>query len=217
MKLIVGLGNPGPRYSDSRHNVGFRIVDHVARLQGVSLDEERFGGRYGEGFVPLASDTPADARSEPLAFLEPMTFMNRSGESIAAALEGLREVDPGRDLLVVVDDLDLPLGRIRVRPRGGAGGHNGLQDVIASLESREFARLRFGIGRPEGVQVDEKRREIVDFVLEGFLPDEERLLADRIPRAAEAAVTCLRDGAAVAMDRFNAFEPRGAESPANDD
>ena len=202
MKLLVGLGNPGPRYAGSRHNVGFRIVDHLARAQGVALEEERFHGRYGAGVVPLAPDAPAYARREPLAFLEPVTFMNRSGGAIAAALAGLPEVEPSRDLLVVLDDLDLPLGRIRVRPRGGASGHNGLEDVISCLESGEFARLRFGIGRPED---PEGKEGVIDFVLDGFLPEEQRLVADRIPTAAEAAITYLREGPVVAMDRFNSL------------
>jgi PTH1 family peptidyl-tRNA hydrolase len=207
VKLVVGLGNPGPRYADARHNIGFRIVDHLARAQEVVLDAARFHGRYGEGFVPLAPDAPAHADPCRLAFLEPMTFMNRSGRAIAAALAGLPEVEPAQDLLVVHDDLDLPLGRIRIRPRGGAGGHNGLADVISCLETEEFARLRFGIGRPEG---PESNQGVIDFVLDGFHPEEQRLLADRIPTAADAAVMCLRDGPAAAMDRFNSFLAEGS-------
>jgi len=198
VKLVVGLGNPGPRYRDSRHNVGFRIVEHLARAQGVEICEERFLGLYGEGYVPPSDEGAPDAPAEPLAFLEPQTFMNRSGDSVAAALAGLPDVDPAADLLVVYDDLDLPLGRIRVRPRGGAGGHNGLADVIERLETKEFPRLRFGIGRPAA------RDGVVDFLLDAFAPGEHRLLAERVPRAAEAALVCLRDGPKIAMDRFNA-------------
>jgi PTH1 family peptidyl-tRNA hydrolase len=211
VKLVVGLGNPGPRYEDSRHNVGFRIVDQLARDQGVELREARFCGRYGTGVVPPSRVSERAACPEPLAFLEPLTFMNRSGEAIVAALAGLPEVDSTQDLLVVYDDLDLPLGRIRVRPRGGAGGHNGLADVIAHLGSREFARLRFGIGRPAGSSLLENRQGVVDFVLDGFEPEEQPLLSDRIPRAAQAALVCLRDGASAAMDRFNADPDQVAE------
>ena len=103
-----------------------------------------------------------------------------------------------------MENLDLPLGRIRVRPRGGAGGHNGLGDVIERLGSRDFARLRFGIGRPEG------RDGVVDFVLDGFSPEEKRVLDERLPVAAEAALTCLREGPVIAMDRFNA-DPSAAD------
>jgi len=211
VKLVVGLGNPGPRYADSRHNVGFRILDHLAAAQGVALDQKRFGGHYGTGLVPRASDAPAPGHPEPLAFLEPTTFMNRSGTAVAAALAGLPEVAASRDLLIVVDDLDLPLGRIRIRPRGGAGGHNGLADVIACLESQEFARLRFGIGRPEDSDGGEKSQNVIDFVLDGFDPEEQNLLSDRISAAADAAVSCLREGPSAAMDRFNADPDGGAE------
>ena len=210
MKLVVGLGNPGPRYRDSRHNVGFRIVEHLARAQGVEIAQQRFLGLCGEGFVPRGLDErldrEADAPAEPLVFLQPTTFMNRSGGAVAAALEALPDIDPAADLLVVYDDLDLPLGRIRLRPDGGPGGHNGLTDVIEQLETRDFARLRFGIGRPDGCE------PVIDFVLDAFEHDERRILDERVPTAAEAAIVCLRDGPTVAMDRFNA-DPAPAEEP----
>lgn len=209
MKLVVGLGNPGPRYARSRHNVGFRVVEHLARDQGLDLDAERFLGRYAEGFLPPAPGSDADA--ERLGLLEPATFMNRSGDAVAAAVAELVELDPGRDLVVVYDDLDLPLGRLRLRPRGGAGGHRGVQSVIDALGTRDFPRLRFGIGRPDpGAAPGEPHaprepdREVVDFVLDAFSADEERVLAARVPVAAEAALVLLRDGAEVAMGRFNA-------------
>lgn len=215
MKLVVGLGNPGSRYADSRHNIGSRILNQLATAQGVALDQELFSGRYGTGFVPLAPGAPVSGDPESVAFLVPTTFMNRSGAAVAAALAGLPEVEASRDLLVVYDDLDLPLGRIRVRPRGGAGGHNGLADVIACLESQEFARLRFGIGRPEGSEVGDKKQTVIDFVLDGFGPDEQSLLSERISTAADAALTCLRDGPSVAMDQFNA-DPDGIVEPDGD-
>lgn len=208
MKLVVGLGNPGPRYAGSRHNIGFQILARLAAAQGVALDQERFYGRYGTGFVPHAPGEAAGERPEPLAVLEPATFMNRSGAAVAAALGGLPEVEADRDLIVVYDDLDLPLGRIRVRPRGGDGGHNGLADVIACLGSQQFARLRFGIGRPDGPDLGQKQQSVIDFVLDEFDPEEQRLLSDRVATAAEAVISCLREGPSVAMDRFNA-DPDG--------
>jgi PTH1 family peptidyl-tRNA hydrolase len=195
VKLVVGLGNPGPRYAASRHNVGFRIVDRLASEQARAIDEPRFLGRFAQGFVP--SLAAAGGPSEPLGFLKPETFMNRSGDAVAAAVRGLSEIEPSRDLLVVYDDLDLPLGRIRLRPRGGPGGHNGMTSVIEALGTRDFARLRFGIGRPDGPT------SVVDYVLEPFSPVEERILADRVPAAAAAAATLLAAGPALAMDRFN--------------
>ena len=203
MKLVVGLGNPGPRYAGSRHNVGFRIVDRLAAAQGFEFDQERFGGRCATGHLPLVRSAELASGSEPLVLLEPLTFMNRSGGSVAAALASLPEVEPSQDLLIVHDDLDLPLGRIRIRPRGGAGGHRGLGDIIESLESNEFARLRFGIGRPVADAGTEPRQSVVDFVLDGFEPEEQQLLTERMSAATEAVWTFLRQGASVAMDRFN--------------
>jgi PTH1 family peptidyl-tRNA hydrolase len=137
--------------------------------------------------------------------------MNRSGEAVALALAAHPSLDPARDLMLVYDDLDLPLGRLRLRPRGGAGGHRGVASVIEALATRDLPRLRFGIGRPEAPG-EEARNEVVDFVLDAFSEPEEQLLAERIPLAAEAAVTLLRDGAVAAMDRFNANGPTGSDS-----
>jgi PTH1 family peptidyl-tRNA hydrolase len=217
VKLIVGLGNPGPRYASSRHNVGFRIVDHLARAQGVEVLEERFEGLYAEGFVPPPVVAGVDGvdgvdggDAEHLGILKPTTFMNRSGDSVALALSAFPDVQPERDLLVVYDDLDLPLGRIRLRPRGGAGGHNGMGSIIEALGRQDFARLRFGIGRPQAPEGSssegrgEGRGQVIDFVLDGFDAQEDRVLAERIPTAGAAAETLLAEGAAAAMDRFNA-------------
>jgi PTH1 family peptidyl-tRNA hydrolase len=206
VKLVVGLGNPGPRYAASRHNVGFRVVEHLARSRGLHLDTPRFAGRYAEGVLD------PEAPAERLGLLEPETFMNRSGDAVAQALDALPGVDPARDLVVVYDDLDLPLGRLRVRPRGGAGGHRGLADVIERLGSREFPRVRFGIGRPTADPSGERRGPVVDFVLDAFSAEEERVLSERIPVAAEAVVSALCEGVATAMDRFN----RAPDAPSGD-
>jgi PTH1 family peptidyl-tRNA hydrolase len=205
VKLVVGLGNPGPRYAESRHNVGFRVALAVAGAVGISFFDERFHGHWAEGLVGGAASVD---RQEPLGVLLPGTFMNRSGEAVARALGAWPDLEPARDLLVVYDDLDLPLGRLRLRPRGGAGGHRGVADVIDRLGSKEFARLRFGIGRPL-VSGEEPRAEVVDFVLDAFSEDEEALLSERIPLAAEAALAWCREGVVVAMDRYNG-ELRGA-------
>ncbi len=205
MKLVVGLGNPGPRYVASRHNVGFRVVAALARSQGLDVARERFLGRFVEGTLPAGPGETAapDAVPTRLGMLLPLTFMNRSGASVAAALEQLPGVDPARDLVVVYDDLDLPLGRLRLRPDGGAGGHRGMADVLDAVGSRDVPRVRFGIGRP-AEPGDDARGEVVDFVLDAFSSEEEQLLAERIPLAADAAVSLLRDGATTAMDRYNA-------------
>ena len=139
MKLIVGLGNPGPRYRLTRHNVGVRVLDAVASGAGIALCERRFSGRFGEGALG----------GERVGLLAPETWMNRSGEAVAQALAALPSVDPAFDLFVVFDDADLPLGRLRVRARGSSGGHNGLADILDRLGSEAVPRLRFGIGRSD--------------------------------------------------------------------
>lgn len=192
MKLVVGLGNPGPRYAGTRHNVGFRVVDRLAERCGVALDEERFQGRFGSGWLPRVGE-----ETLALGLLEPLTYMNLSGTSVAEALEVLPVADPTTDLLLVFDDVDLPFGRLRVRPGGGPGGQRGVADVIAALGRQDFARLRFGVGRPEG------GLDTADWVLSPFTPDEAARLAGRLDAAAEAIEIALVDGVPAAMNRFN--------------
>jgi PTH1 family peptidyl-tRNA hydrolase len=128
--LVVGLGNPGPRYVATRHNIGFRILECFGRQQGIALLADRFFGRYGSGRV-------GDLE---VGLLAPQIFMNRSGQAVSAALRAFPELDPAADLLVLYDDLDLPLGRIRLRPAGGVGGHRGMADVADEIATREFPR-----------------------------------------------------------------------------
>jgi PTH1 family peptidyl-tRNA hydrolase len=194
MKLIVGLGNPGPRYAGTRHNVGFRIVEALAARHRIAVNEDRFEGRFGAGRV-------GDVE---VAILEPQTFMNDSGECVARALRGLGIDDPARDLLVVYDDVDLPLGRLRIRPSGGDGGHQGMRDIVARLDRQDFARLRFGIGRSGS------GAGTTAHVLERFAPEEEELLAERIPAAAAAVEAVLLEGVVAAMNRVNAAPPEVA-------
>ncbi len=188
MKLVVGLGNPGPRYAPTRHNVGFRVVDQLAARRQIPLAEDRFRGRFGRGtFAGIE-----------LGLLEPLTWMNLSGDAVAEALAGLPVAEPAADLLVVLDDVDLPFGRLRLRPGGGGGGHRGLDHVIERLGTRDFPRLRFGIGRPEGPV------ETSDWVLTRFSPEEERALAEHVARAADAVEAALCLGLPAAMNRYNA-------------
>ena len=187
VKLVVGLGNPGGRYRGTRHNVGYRVVETLAERARIVLDEERYDGRFGQGRVA----------GIPVALLLPETFMNESGGAVVEALRGLGLSDPGRDLLVVLDDIDLPLGRLRLRPGGGDGGQRGLRDILHRLGREDIARLRFGVGRPpEGV--DPTR-----WVLAGFDRTEEAVLRRALPRAADAVASWLSEGIATAMDRFN--------------
>lgn len=192
MKLVVGLGNPGRRYEATRHSVGFRIVERFAARWGIELGELRFGGRLGRGAVQGAEGGPLE-----VALFEPQTFMNRSGAAVAEALRGLGVEDPAADLLVVLDDVDLPFGRLRVRPSGGAGGHRGLGDVIDVLERSDFPRLRFGVGRPPAPL------DTAEWVLEPFSEEEAAQLCERIEAASEALGSALLEGVAAAMNLFN--------------
>ena len=188
MKVICGLGNPGDRYRLTRHNVGFRVVDLIADRWGVS------GGRIRDGAAVVTS-----VRPEPVGqvlLVKPMRAMNLSGDPLRASLRQA-EVDPERDLLVVADDIDLPLGRLRIRRSGSAGGHNGLRSIIAALGTDQFARLRIGIGRSG---------EAVDHVLSTFRRAEHELVAEVLATAADAVEQWLEAGAEPAMNRFNGID-----------
>jgi len=196
VKLVVGLGNPGPEYADTRHNVGFRIVERLAERHGIALRRERrFHGLFGDGVV----------RGVATGLLEPQTFMNLSGRAVVAAVDALPLGDLASDLVVVYDDLDLPFGRLRVRPGGGAGGHNGLGDIQERLGRNDFARLRFGIGRPPPGE------DPVEYVLAPFDAAQAAALDERLAQAADAVEAILAEGVAAAMNRFNASRP---EDPA---
>jgi PTH1 family peptidyl-tRNA hydrolase len=194
VKLIVGLGNPGRRYRGTRHNVGFQVVGRFASRLGIPLEQSRFESRFGRGRV----------QGIDVGLLEPQTFMNDSGKAVAAALGFLPVHEVSSDLLVVYDDADLPLGRLRLRARGGDGGHLGLRDVIASIGTQELPRLRFGIGRPLDFQ------ETVAHVLQEFSNAESDALAQALGRASTAVEVFVVEGIVPAMDRFNA--PPAAEA-----
>ena len=186
MKVITGLGNPGDRYRHTRHNVGFRVVDLLADRWGLTGE-----GRLKDGAALLEVRHP-----EPIGrvlLVKPMRYMNRSGNPLRAALRQT-DVDIGLDLLVVTDDIDLPLGRVRLRRSGSAGGHNGLRDIIGTLGTDEFNRLRIGVGRAG---------EAAAHVLATFRPDERDLATEMVAVGADAAERWLRDGLDEAMNAFN--------------
>lgn len=192
MKLVVGLGNPGARYARTRHNAGCRVALRFAELQGFALDRERFGGRYGRARLAPAAGALLD-----VGVLVPQTFMNLSGDAVAEALGQLPVEDPARDLLVVLDDVDLPFGRLRLRAGGGAGGHRGLAHVLERLGRSDLPRLRFGVGRSAGAQ------GTADHVLEAFSEQEERALPERLEAAARATLVALVRGVEAAANLFN--------------
>lgn len=181
MKLIVGLGNPGPEYSDTRHNIGFRVAEELARRHNVKF-------RRG------ANARTAKIGKEVL-LAEPTTFMNLSGWAVRHLLSYYKITHP--ELLVVVDDADLPLGRLRIRERGSAGGHNGLKSIIEQLGTDEFPRLRIGVGRSPWVE------DLRDHVLSRFQPEEEDRIELAVKQAADAADVFVTDGIHNVMNRFN--------------
>ncbi len=185
MFLIVGLGNPGIKYALTRHNVGFWVIDELASRSKARLREVRCQSYIARTFLA----------GKEVILAKPLTFMNRSGTAVAALL---KLFSLGREnLLVVYDDLDLPPGRIRLRSRGGSGGHRGMASIIALLQSEDVARLRLGIGRPEG------RNDEVEYVLSSFSPAEERIMLETILTAADAVEVFLNRGLEEAMNRYN--------------
>lgn len=183
--LVVGLGNPGPDYANTRHNVGFMAVDLIAAEMGWSWSK-----RLGSG---VAAQGPLGI--EELLLLKPMTYMNRSGLAVREAVK--QYLIPFDRIIVVYDDMDIPLGSLRIRLQGGAGGHRGLQSIIEELGSEVFKRIRIGIGRPPS------GKNPSDYVLEPFSIQEFRVLHKVLCNVVEAVKTMVTEGADVAMNRFN--------------
>ncbi|MFQ5491367.1 MAG: aminoacyl-tRNA hydrolase [Phycisphaerae bacterium] len=184
MKLIVGLGNPGTNYADTRHNVGFKVVDQLAQRCRADLTVEKFSAFFAK----------TQLTGQPVVLLKPTTFMNRSGRAIQAA--GRFYKLELADLLVITDDMALPLGKLRLRSGGGAGGHNGMQDIINHLGSDQFSRLRIGIDSPVG--------DPVNFVLSRFGDQEQPVIDRACTQAADAAEAWVGHGIEYAMNNFNA-------------
>ena len=189
MKVVCGLGNPGDRYRFTRHNVGFRVVDLLADRWQLTGE-----GRLKDGAAVLEVRHPEPVGKALL--VKPMRYMNRSGAALRSALRQT-DVVVGDDLLVVTDDIDLPLGRVRLRRSGSAGGHNGLRDIIATLGTDEFNRLRIGVGRSGSA---------AGHVLATFATDERDLAAEMVATGADAAELWLREGIEAAMNAFNGLE-----------
>ena len=188
MKLIVGLGNPGRQYEHTRHNAGFTVLDQLARRLNVSFDRTKFDSEIAQ----------AQLGTDRLLLMKPQTYMNLSGVAVAKAARN--KIDTLDDLLIVVDEVNLPLGRLRFRPNGSAGGHNGLKSVIEHVGSDSFPRLRMGVGRSGPAD------KLRDHVLNSFTPDERPAYEHMVERAVEGVQTFVEDGIARAMDQFNKAE-----------
>lgn len=183
--LITGLGNPGPRYHHNRHNVGFMVVDTLADKANIPLRRVEFRALVGKG----------EYANERLILAKPQTFMNNSGQAVTALVRFYKI--PTERLLVVHDDLDLPFGTLRLRPGGGAGGQRGMGSIISKLNTRDFARLRVGIGRPPG------RMDPSDYVLHDFDPPEQEMLPEVLASAVDAITMFINEGMEWTMNKFN--------------
>jgi PTH1 family peptidyl-tRNA hydrolase len=187
IRLVAGLGNPGPEYAGTRHNIGFAVVDYFAQRAGVNFERQT---KWDAAVVKLPGTI----------LLKPLTFMNHSGEAVAAVADFYKIASA--NILVVLDDFALPLGRLRIRERGGAGGHNGLESVIMNLATEDVPRLRLGIGAaPE--------RGSVDYVLSRFFEEEKEAVKAMVERAADAINYAIDNGVVSAMNRFNSESVRG--------
>lgn len=183
--IVIGLGNPGSRYENTRHNVGFDTIDRLAEKYGIKVSRLKHKALIGEGFIG----------DKKVVLVKPQTYMNLSGESVRDVVEWFKT--PLDRVIIIYDDIDLAVGSIRVRPRGSSGTHNGMKSVIYQLQSDEFPRIRIGIGKPpEGW-------DLADYVLSRFGEEERKLIDESIQRAAEAAVSIMDSGVERTMSVFN--------------
>lgn len=193
MKLIIGLGNPGKIYVRNRHNIGFRSVDHLAKLYTIGTHKRQCHAQVGTGKI-------ADIK---VMLAKPATFVNQSGEAAICLLHNY-DLKPN-DLIVIHDDLDLPLGKLRLRPEGSAGGHKGIASIITALGNEDFARIKVGIGRPldrDGNAITDEDG-IVDYVLSDFTPREDDIIKTTIAQVVKAVQSILTEGITAAMNKFN--------------
>lgn len=189
MKIICGLGNPGENYANTRHNCGFMVIDELARNLGVSVDKKRFEAKVAETFVD----------GQKVLLMKPETYMNNSGVALRQAMDYYK-VDP-EDVLIIYDDLDTPVGSIRLRQKGSAGGHNGIKSIIQWMMTDKFNRIRVGIGRNPQIP-------IIEYVLTRFRPEERQPLLEAVQKAADAARTSVRTDFNKVMSDFNPKAPK---------
>lgn len=186
MFLIVGLGNPGSQYEDTRHNIGFKVVDNIAKEYNIEINRQKFKGMCGEGFI----------NGEKVILLKPSTYMNLSGESVREVVDFYKLSN--EDLVVIYDDISLDVGRLRIREKGSAGGHNGIKSIIAHLGTDIFPRIKVGVGQPN---VD-----LVNYVLGKFTKEEMEVLSESIDASTKAVREILSSDVKTAMNIYNGFK-----------
>ena len=186
MFLIIGLGNPGKEYEDTRHNIGFKVIDNIAKEYNIEINRQKFKGTYGEGFID----------GEKVMILKPTTYMNLSGESVREVVDFYNLTND--DILVIYDDISLEVGTLRIREKGSAGGHNGIKSIIAHLGSDVFSRIKVGVGQPN--------ENLVKYVLGKFSKDEMVVLSDVIDAVAKATREIIKSDVKTAMNHFNGFK-----------
>lgn len=191
VRLIVGLGNPGRGYSNNRHNIGFTCLGYFARQAGIRFDKRECLARTGAG----------EAGGSKVVLARPQTYMNSSGRSVGRLIRKFN-INPG-DLIVIHDDLDLPLGKLRIRQDASSGGHKGVESIITESGSQDFIRIRVGIGRPAIDTSQISEADIARYVLSDFTAEERKIINKTIPRVSEAILCFLREGLKAAMNKYN--------------
>ncbi len=186
MFLIVGLGNPGKEYDGTRHNIGFEAIDYLSKKYNIDVNRTKFKGVFGEGFI----------NNKKVVLLKPSTYMNLSGESIREAINFYKLEN--EEVLVIYDDISLEVGKLRIREKGSAGGHNGIKSIIANMSTDVFPRIKIGVGQPKG--------DLVSHVLGKFNQEEINDLNDVIEASSEAVEIIIKDGTKEAMNKLNGFK-----------
>lgn len=186
MFLIVGLGNPGSKYDNTRHNIGFEVIDNISNKYNIDINRQKFKGEYGEGFI----------NNKKVILLKPATYMNLSGESIREVVNFYKISN--ENIIVIYDDISLDIGRLRIREKGSAGGHNGIKSIILNLSSDVFPRIKVGVGQPNV--------NLVDYVLGKFSKEEKEILKESIEAATNSVEQIIKEDVNSAMNKFNGFK-----------
>lgn len=188
MFLIVGLGNPETKYDGTRHNIGFQAIDYIANKYNIQVNRIKFKGIFGEGFI----------NGTKVILLKPTTYMNLSGESIREVVDFYKLSN--EEIIIIYDDVSLDVGRLRIREKGSAGGHNGIKSIISHLSTDIFPRIKIGVGQPKG--------DLVSHVLGKFTKEENEILEESIEVASLAIETIIKDDVKNAMNKFNGFKAK---------